>query len=225
MSELLSHFGVYDFFGIWGVGIVSLTHCVLSTEIILQKDYLSHFKDFASDYSLLLILIYSVIAYLIGIVLHELGKWIFDVPQKYYIQQINEIIDTKRDFSKRCNRWLHPNEYERYKVKRVLNNLKEDILLDEAISELKHEKRTDVINKYHAIYGLSRGLFIGMCITLIISLITSFNIKLNQATLLILGINIFLLFILYCRTYRSYMEWIKNVFIQYSLFQKYQQEK
>lgn len=219
MGDLLKKFKIYDVLGIWLTGIISLAYYLLATIIMFNYDVWGLLKSFNSDFSTLFIFIFLIIAYLLGTIEHEIGKWIADRSKKYNVENITDV-------KTKCR--LHRKSVENY-YKRIepLNynafykNNKNTITLDEANSYFKHLSKTDLIDRYHSFYGFSRGLFIGFLfytvfsfVLLLVNLVGKINLSFVTFSI-VLGLTIFLTLLFAVRTYRTYLEWVKNVFIQY----------
>lgn len=206
--------------GIWGSGVVILFYNFLSSLLVSNFDIISMLQEFNADYSLLLIFIFCVTAYIIGIYLHELGKLFCEIIGSNF--NVNQVADIKVKmcqccFSESKKPLLHPIKYRKYCVAQQLNKLKSDITLDEAISYLKHKEATKLIDKYHSIYGLTRGIFIGFCLHFSVFAILTIIHHFKLTMVCISLFDIFSIYLFYIRTYRYYMTWVKNVFIQYDL--------
>lgn len=97
------------------------------------------------------------------------------------------------------------------------------ITLDKMISYLKHNDLTRVVDKYHSLYGLNRGILVGLSIHLLFSCVMIFFVC-NKSLCFII-FDIYAIYIFYIRTYRYYTSWIKNVFVQYDMHKKAETRK
>ncbi len=219
MGDIVNKFKIYDVLGIWLTGIISLAYYLIATIIMFNYDFWGLLKSFNSDYSILFIFMFLIIAYLFGTVEHEIGKWIADGSKKYNVKNITDVktkclIHHKSvdNFNERIEQLNNNAFYKRDKGKTTF---------DEANSYFKHLGKTDLIDRYHSFYGFSRGLFVGFvfytafCLALLLANLIC-NINLNIIIISItLVLTIFLTLLFAVRTYRTYLEWVKNVFIQY----------
>ncbi len=230
MDKAFEKLGLYDFFGIWIPGALTVTYYLFTL-----RDYFYHIFSFLKISQngipsyLLIIILYTAVAYIVGVILHEIGKIIADITTIFNFHTINSRI--KNLSVSKCPR---TNVFKRiqYEYKNSLekNDIKlENIVdFDKAISYLKYNGRitTKRIDTYHAIYALSRSLslcFLGHLLLLLFIIIkTSIIAIINTIELWVLVpyaflciIDITLLFLFFLRTYRYFHSWIKNIFIQY----------
>ena len=212
MDKVFEKFGVYDIIGIWIPGALTVTYFLLT-----MRDLLSCFfsnigidiNGLSDDY--IMIILYTAVAFFIGIVLHEIGKVIADLIPCFKLSKINTRIYEKE--IKMCPRILVFKriryEYQQSHIgnKLVKNKKVEDF--EKAISELKYNKNinTSRVDKYHSIYALSRSLCLCFIIHAIIMLF-SWNPFLLIADILFAHL-------FYLRTYRYFHSWVKNVYLQY----------
>lgn len=76
MDGIFGKFSLYDFMGIWGPGAISLFYFSFTV-----NDHITSFLESCNitwpslSETPLLILLYTIVAYIIGMVLHELGHW------------------------------------------------------------------------------------------------------------------------------------------------------
>lgn len=220
MDGIFNKLGIYDFMGIWGSGAVMLCYSFLSFLLVSKFDIISMLQEFNTDYSLLSIFIFCITAYIIGVYLHELGKLFCEFIGTDF--NINHIKDINTKMCSCCaakskKPLLHPIKYRKHCVFQQLNKLKSNITLDEAISYLKHKEATKLIDKYHSIYGFTRGILIGFCFHFLVFVILTIihHFKLTMACISLF--DLFSIYLFYIRTYRYYTTWVKNVFIQYDL--------
>ncbi len=212
MDKVFEKFGVYDIIGIWIPGALTVTYFLLT-----MRDSLSNlFSEIGIDINglsddYIMIIIYTAVAFFIGIILHEIGKIIADLIPCFELSNINTRIYEKE--IKKCPRVLVfkriKYEYQQAHIKnRIVRNKKvEDF--EKAISVLKYNKdvSTSRVDKYHSIYALSRSL----CLCFIIHAIF---VLFNWNTLLFIT-DILLACLFYLRTYRYFHSWVKNVYLQY----------
>ncbi len=232
MDKMFEKIGIYDFMGIWGAGTVVCSYFLIITFIIGNINILDIIQGFQADFSLLIIFAFCVISYITGTYLHEIGKRFCELfKNTFEIQNIEkvktkykplDVDDESKFFAKLLNRIyivFHPIQYRKYHLIHQTGRLKNKELVDEAISYLKHKESTKIIDRYHSIYGLTRGIWMGFSIHLIVfSTWVLFNLDLVAIKhIIILLFDIFSIFLYFVRTHRYYITWIKNISIQYDL--------
>lgn len=229
MDKLLSNFGIYDIMGIWVPGAIAVTYYFFTAfqffQSLFQKlSILSH----GLQQGYLLIFLYTIVAYTVGIVLHELGKYSYDLLKWFNSENISyfNLKSTKKPafrFFKRMkydyNKSIDIVNKNNISLNSLLIAKKPKLCFEEARSHLKYNntninlKRIDV---YHSIYALSRSLSIAFLIHIIIVIISlsKYFETINWSFILI---DILCAFLFLCRAYRYYLSWVKNTFIQYFL--------
>lgn len=228
MDKILEKFGIYDLFGIWFPGVITTTYFFFTLYDVL----IFILPMIASPLSLLspsqiLGIMYSVVAYTIGVILHELGKVIVERHKCFYPNSVIKIFKSNAIDKE-------PGWRIRKEQKDIVNSIipkKEynEEYFHTACTHIKYDKdfNSQKTNKYHSIYALSRSLT--LCFSLhfaiyplvyllgLILQITSFSL-LDAFVRLIITITDMLLSILFSiRTYRYYIAWIKNTIVQYYL--------
>lgn len=156
--------------GVWGPGVI---FCICSSitfpEIV---NILSERSKFPAN--LLYVLLYIGIAYLFGVLFHEIGKWLcdkityfFDYDKYYDIKKLN-----LKNNVKSCV--FTPRSLQ-YRYRKILKDC--GVLpakpFDQVYSDLKYKQNIDRkrINVYHSVYGLSRGLFIATIFHFVITIV------------------------------------------------------
>lgn len=223
MDKAFDKFGIYDFFGIWIPGALTVTYYLFTL-----RDFFYHFfelfgiKQNGLSGDFLIIILYTAVAYFAGVILHEAGKIIADFTKCFNFSSINS----------RCNlaiserpKFFHIFKRIKFEYKHTLNDngINIDTLnsFDKAISCLKFGKNinTKRIDTYHSVYALSRSLclcFLGHIILYSVYAIWAccgnWSVKPNLWLIIFDIIAIALFFI---RTYRYFHTWVKNVYLQY----------
>lgn len=90
MDKAFEKLGIYDFFGIWIPGALTVTYYLFTLRDFFYHLF-SHLRIEQNGLSgnFLLIILYTAIAYLVGVILHELGKIIVDKTSFMRISGIN----------------------------------------------------------------------------------------------------------------------------------------
>ena len=227
MDKAFERSGLYGFFGIWIPGALTVTYYLFTMREFFYKVF-THLEikqnGFTGDF--LIIILYTAIAYIIGVILHEAGKLIADTFNCFSFQLIN----TRNNISSlRHPKIFHILYRIRYEYKQELDNNGIDIdkvvNFDRAISYLKYDEGTSTkrIDTYHAVYALSRSLclcFLGhIVLSLIVIAIILLPCYLNnwdcKPYIYFCVIDFILLLLFFLRTYRYFHTWVKNVYIQY----------
>lgn len=215
MNSAFEKFGIYDFMGIWGPGALTVTYYLFTLRASIDV-VLSYFDIDLSGIPIksILIILYTAGAYLLGVVLHELGKIIIDAFPCFCLSDINTRIYQKD--IKRCPKILllkrikyeHQQAHKKYGI--VVNRDNKAVEFEKAICFLKYDKNVSTrrIDTYHSVYALSRSLCLCFLSHLIIVSHTTQNLYL-------LFTDLILVFLFFIRTYRYFHSWVKNVYIQY----------
>jgi len=214
MDKVFDNVKAYDFFGIWGAGIITLMYGIVSYAVIFQNNIFLFFRDFQADYSLLLIFCLSVMAYFIGTLIHEVGKWIYGAvlqPDTLIALAVKEDVFL---FFKHQKKVLF--SYVQTYYGHILDENGTPTQFSEMIEYLKAKGQSKVIDRYHALYGLMRGLLVGIFLVFGMSV---FMLILHGTVYCICLVitDIVIFWILLIRTYRYYISWIGHTIAQYSL--------
>lgn len=119
MDSIFNKFGIYDFMGIWGPGAIFVTYFSLTLHdpilYFLRSNGVSNpgFSD-----SHLVIIVYTAIAYMVGVILHELGRLFADVFNIFRATQVN-LAPTNTEKENSCKS-AHKNFFE--KITKGLRN-------------------------------------------------------------------------------------------------------
>ncbi len=218
MDKVFEKFGIYDFMGIWGPGALMVTYYGFTLKNLLRWFY-NNFEmcDLHISKNQLLIIAYTAIAYLSGIILHEIGKIVADIFSFFDTQKAFEKISSC-DLSKKS--WIHPLKNIKYECKCAFtaNEINVKVNFEKAVSLLKYHDKisTKRIDTYHSVYALARSLFLSFFFHIICSIV-NFYIGNMKSTLWLLPIiiDVFLCILFFIRTYRYFHSWVKNVYIQY----------
>ena len=262
MNMIFEKFGIFDFLGIMGPGLISTIYYYTSYSLVCSEQALFQ-KAIESDAYFLVAVAFLLISYFFGVIIHEIGKIMYDcipyfntnkIKNRLYIQsnskscygklkeQISQIINklekspeidinkylkelydelpddnTKEyiSFSKHID-----NEYNEI-VQSINNDIgKKDF--NEALAVLKYsDTNKKRIDTYHSVYAQARGCFISLLFNLILLIGVSVYRYSNDKPVseeylsLFLVINIVLTAIFFIRSYRYYISWIRNVYMQY----------
>lgn len=216
MDKAFEKFGIYDFLGIWIPGALTVTYYLFTLRIYTNKIFGCFDIDLSGiPINFLLVILYTAVAYFLGVILHEVGKILADFIPCFRTDDINTRI-YKKVIHKRPNGLFRKIKYEYQQVLMQNNTLPDNknkgevIEFDKAISSLKYDKNisTKRIDTYHSVYALSRSLclcFLGHAIILVF---VHWNLF-----LLITDAIMALLF--FERSYRYFHSWVKNVYLQY----------
>ena len=166
------------------------------------------------DSGYIIAILYTAVAYTVGVVLHELGKLVSDHIFKLSPQRIKAVAD----YVPKNYRIVMRKEYKLAIEANIPREHYECAEFDKANSELKYNQiASKKAESTHAIYALSRSLF--LCVVLHIFFFVGLALRLGQigwrALVVILLIDAVLAMLFAIRTYRYYYAWIKNVFIQH----------
>lgn len=226
MKEFLDRLGLYDYLGIWGPGVISLTYFLFTLQAPLRK--LFQFMELENpgfERGYLVFILYTVIAYMIGVILHETGKLFSDhflrlTPEKcmknaYKYEKTGKFFGgIRNDFATSVEENIPEEAYRK-------------ITFHQANYGLRLSRKADKqkIESYHAVYALSRSLFLcfllhpfAVGVALIAGSATYWN------ALIMIVLDIFLIILFLIRTVRYYYSWIKNLVIHYYMECKPEEE-
>lgn len=211
--------------GVWGPGaIFCICTSVTFPELV---NTLSERLKMSSNW--LYVLLYIGIAYLFGVLFHEIGKWLCDKIPYFDHDRYYDI--SKLNLKSNVNSCVFTPRSLQYRYRKVLNDcgVSPSKPFDRAYSDLKYNQNIDMkrLNLYHSVYGLSRGLFIAAIAHCILTIFFLFKeevcsfCEFNKLSAYFF-VDILLMYIFFCRTLRYFISWVMNTYIQHSLlFKKY----
>lgn len=211
MDSIFEKFGIYDFVGIWIPGALTVTYYLFTLSSLFTKALKSFgIQKIAISKDFLIVILYTAVAFFVGIVLHEIGKILADIVPWFCLSDINTRM-YKKDIQKRPVLLLKRIRYEYQQAHKKNDIVKNNQVVDfdKAISSLKYNEKVNTkrIDKYHSIYALSRSLF--LCF-LIHAIIICF-----YWNLFLFITDLFLMLLFFVRTYRYFYSWVKDVYLQY----------
>lgn len=214
MDSIFQNFGIYDFLGVWGPGAITVTYFMFT----LHDWIVNVFKVLSIDQMNLsqvyiIIILYTAVAYFIGVILHEVGKIIWNIPfdrlkNKVKFKEYNPICPIRKIEEKTVDAITTTIDLDEFY----------ETSFDKAISYLKYNNNisTKRIDLYHSVYAFSRSMLFSFAIHFFITLFSPLLLDPNWLSLiftLVIDAAIGLMF--YVRAYRYFMSWTKNVYIQY----------
>lgn len=216
MDKVFEKFGIYDFLGIWIPGALTVTYYLFTLRASMEILFSCFDIDLSGmPIEFILVILYTAVAYFLGVILHEVGKILADFIPCFRTYDTNTRI-YKKVIHKRPNGLFRRIKYE-YQQALMQNNIVHDnknevevIEFEKAISSLKYDKNnsTKRIDMYHSVYALSRSLCLCFLGHAIILAFVHWNLF-----LLITDAIMALLF--FERSYRYFHSWVKNVYLQY----------
>lgn len=217
MDKALEHFGVYDFMGVWGSGALTVTYFYFTMQDLFASIllYLT-LPELSEGYALLIL--YTAIAYVVGIILHEAGKLITERSERFRFETI-KMRAHNGELTSQGPFWRIDHEYKTAIESVILDKAEYDSMeFDSAIACIKYEGKigTKRVDKYHAIYALSRSLTLCFGVHAIILWGAALVGRgYTPAALVMIAFDVIMVGILWIRTYRYFCMWGKNVFLQY----------
>lgn len=221
MDKALENFGIFDFMGVWGPGAITVTYFYFTFQSVFKQcmEFFGVADPKVSEPYYLLILA-TAVAYVIGVILHELGKFIVE---KFALFDTDEVKGLAHNPKAKLGGWFCSIKQE-YKTT-AENEIPESdfynkINFDEARSYLKYAGKTGTkqIDKYHSICALSRSLSICFAAHAVVELIVGVaNGPIYISTIIVDGV---LAILFWVRTYRYFTSWIRNTLVQYYYCQK-----
>lgn len=215
MDGLFNKFGIYDFMGIWGPGAILVTYFMFTLHEPIRGFFkLCGITNPGISSTNLLILLYTAVAYTLGVTLHELGRRIANFFDLFHANKVHDRSEIKE---KPCGihtlksiQW----EYQEKIARAIPSDVYKTMSFDKAISHLKyHNINTSRVDTYHSIYALSRSLTLTFLIHLFLSLIVLF--RGFAISFWYFFIDTVLAYLFFIRAYRYHYFWVESVFIQY----------
>ncbi len=198
-------------------------------------------KSNSLDINVITIIVFLMISYLYGIILHEFGKIVYDCFSLFKINTlINKTINIDKaesffhklpvistidvEFNNIMTQTVSEGSAVNAAKMYIKNNAFHSIIAKMKYSSEDRNK----IDKYHSIYGQSRGLMFSFIINLIsILVIVALNysnyISMSIDWLIVtvlLAFDIVMIILFFVRSYRYLLSWIRNVYIQYYVTSK-----
>lgn len=234
MDGIFGKFSLYDFMGIWGPGAITLFYFsfTLYTPItdFLDSSYVT--RPSLSE-NPLLILLYTIAAYIIGMMLHELGHWfngsliaVKHILEKQTdkIKQLSVYNDIRHIFMT-CDEILCEidqqksdkfSKIETQSQGQTTGAHKSIETFSEIITRIKCKTPTDTlrIDKYHAVYAMARSLMLMSIIHFFAcSLVNRVSDK-DKVPSFLFYFDFVLFVMFFVRTCRCYSHWVETVYIQ-----------
>ena len=223
MDKALENFGIFDFMGVWGPGAITVTYFYFT----MQNNFVTGMKFFditlpkvSEPYSLLIL--FTAVAYVVGVILHELGKFVADALSLFDKATVKGLA-YNQDANFAGVFGPIKKEYQAAIVKEIPNEkFYNNTSFDEAYAFLKYASKagTKRIDKYHSICAFSRSLSICFAIHALVELIVSVVQK-HPVNFGMLVLDSFLGLLFWVRTYRYYSSWIRNTLVQYYCCKKH----
>lgn len=228
MDKVFKNINRYDFFGIFGAGII-----ILFSGIAIFLSFDNRFSGFfdmiqnaKSDWSVLAIFILTVWGYAIGILLQSIARFLYDFKFMgcKLENTIKTIFDTSHDKMK--SKILYP--LKKYLYSSVIDNELFDkntkqCNFDERYESLKIHQKDEHIGVLHSIHALARSLHIGYFIlAVLVPFLNNGSVYLTVIEC-VLCLAISVLFNI--RAIKYYYKWVACVFLEYHLLNKYKDDK
>ena len=94
MDKVFEKIGIYDIMGLWMPGVIITTYGVLTLEPIVVWLYKTlKIASYNLEHDAIYVLLFTVVAYTVGSVLHELGKILFDATNSFNLRNISYFPD------------------------------------------------------------------------------------------------------------------------------------
>ena len=219
MDKAFEHIGIYDFWYVFGAGIVVLTSEILFLFMPFRYEMMGILCNL-KEIDLTVVIIYITVCYTIGLLIHYISSMIARLPFIGLNIKVaaNSAIADK--IKRKRFKFLY-NLRKRYVSPFFTHNdTKKECEVqkfDKRHNYLKANNLTTRADKYHAIYGMSRSMALGYSILVPINLLLIiFNGKCNIVFFLV-GCVLFaiLAWLMFLRTKEYYYRWIGWVFTEY----------
>lgn len=221
MKDILNKTGIYDFWGICGTGAISIIYYAITRIYISDKSIIEAIEFISKNDSIMLIFVFLVFSYFVGLVCHEIGKTLTEKCSEIF--DIVELDDAIKEIkSPNKLKFLHKFILSNKMCDKFILHTKKiehKTTMYDALSLLRNCEKTTITDRYHSIYGLCRGIWVGFLGQTILSLVSILThcTQISFKQILVLLVNAVLSILFYRKMYRFYLAWAKNVFIQYDL--------
>lgn len=189
MGEALKKFGIYDFMGIWGPGALTVAYYSFTLGKQIQM-FLNHsdIVELSMSERYTFLLLYTAVAYTIGIILHELGKILKLIMNKCWHEKSEKYTDEEFGIAARYLKYTKEVDTHQY----------------------------DTYHSVYALArSMSFSFLLHLCTILVFAVAKSIGIC---ALIFWVFADIFLASLFYYRAYKYYKMWIKHTFFQYNFY-------
>ena len=217
MDKALENFGIFDFMGVWGPGVIIVTYF-----------YFSFYYNFSSSMaffgvaepqiseSYYILILATAVAYVVGVIFHELGKFVIEHLKLFETDMVKGLAYND---DANLDGWFGKikKEYKTLVEKEIPNRqFYNRINFHQANAYLKYVSKagTKRVDKYHSICALSRSLFLCFFIHAVVALVFSFPQN-DDTYYRIMVVDVVFAYLFWVRTYRYYCSWIRNTLVQY----------
>lgn len=235
MDGIFGKFSLYDFMGIWGPGAISLFYFSFTL-----NDHITSFLESCNitwpslSETPLLILLYTIVAYIIGMVLHELGHWfsggmiaakhLFDkIRDKrncsgafhdinhFFMSQDEILVEAMLKKSKATTSMGTPDPVSK------IGNQNSPVTFSDIVTEIKCRTSSDTlrIDKFHAVYAMARSVMLMSIIHLLACILVNCDPNADKLSPWIFYADIALFVMFFVRTSHYYSLWVETVCVQY----------
>lgn len=222
----------YDFFALWGGGIIGICYIGIIQFVLNRGLVVAFLKDnnqeFFSNAALLMVLILSVMAYFFGLILHELGRFSFDlIGGVFACESIAELKNPPKTninplFSNRLAKHIFSKRVDEFDKNFEQCSDAHEASLFYMTTYLKCKGVK--IPKQYSSYGLARSICIAAFINVLILLIQILTNTMQVSNFTIIAVfmvSVLVCLIMYGKAYKTYLAYLRNI---YGLYRFYQNE-
>lgn len=144
---------------LWAYGhLVLFRYYILFTIICIHNiDIISILKGFQSDFSIMFIFLFCILAYCLGVVYHEIGKAIHDLKPPFTFHTLLKLRN-KKHLNVFIKRFITLTSTECCSFENL------NMTVYDALESVKRKNANiSSIEKSRSIYGFSRSLMISLC--------------------------------------------------------------
>lgn len=228
MDKIFKNINRYDFFGVFGAGIIILFSGIAIFLICDNRfqELLNIVLNANSDWSMLVIFTLVVLGYTIGLLLQSIARFLYDF--KFIGCKLENTIETMLNTNpdKKKSKILYP--LKKYLYSPVINNELFDERTKRSDFENKYEylkcnKKDEHIGVLHSIHALARSLHIGyLLLTILVPFLNNGSVYITVIECVVcLAISV----IFNIRAIKYYYKWVACVFLEYHLLNKYTDAK
>lgn len=216
MDKALENFGIFDFMGVWGPGAIAVMYFYFTMHGSMEKwlDFFHISPPHISE-TYRLVILFTAVAYVVGLVLHELGKILVERNNRFKFDTVKGLYNFDEKSAKNIFYYI-AEEYKHTTNPTIPAEIYKEMTFDNAVSILKYKDKAETkrIDKCHSIYALSRSLSICFAAHAILELLTAV-LQSCSINIPLIILDCILAWLFYVRTYRYLCSWVRNVFMQW----------
>lgn len=224
MDKAFEHVGIYDFWCVFGAGIVVMTSGILFLFIPFQNEIMRIVCNL-KEIELTMLIFYIITCYILGLILQYISSIVIKIKKIGLNIKSASNAALSQEGKNRIVKFSY-NLRKKYIAPHFthndIDNNCESQKFDNCNSYLKTNKLTSRADKYHSIYGMSRSMALGYAILSLVNFLVMISKAITKGfsvdCIYFLGVGClfsFLTWLMFLRTKEYYYRWIGWVFTEY----------